>query len=138
MGVILLIARIMFAAVFFGSGLGHLTQTKDFAAYAEARGVPRATVVVQVSGVWILLGGVGLMLGLWVDLAALMVAAFALAAALFVHHPWTDVGDTQQLEFTNFMKNLALAGAGIGLWILFAHMGDIPLAITGSLFEISL
>jgi len=30
------------------------------------------------------------LLGIWVDLGALLIAAFTLAAALLIHHFWTD------------------------------------------------
>ena len=139
MGVVVLIGRILFAAVFFGSGIGHLTQTRDFVAYAETRGLRRARLLILVSGVLILAGGLAMIVGLWADAAALGLALFALATAFGVHHPWTDEGDVRQMEFTNFMKDLALAGAGLVLWVLISHAGsDLPLTITGPLFDLSL
>ena len=139
MGVVVLIGRILFASLFLGSALGHFSQTSDFAGYAEVRGVRKARLWVQISGVVILLGGLGLVFGVWADLSALALATFALAVAIFVHHPWTDEGDTQQVEFTQFMKNVALAGAGIVLWVLIGYAGsELPLTVTPPLFDFSL
>ena len=139
MGIVVLIGRILYAAVFFGSGIGQLTQTRDFVAYAETRGVPRARPLVIVSGGLILVGSLSLILGVWADAAALGLALFTLSTAFVVHHPWTDDGDVRQMEFTNFMKDLALAGAGLALWVLISNAGaDLPFTITGPLFDLSL
>jgi putative oxidoreductase len=40
MDVVLLIARVVFAALFLVSSVAHLTQTDAMAGYAAARGVP--------------------------------------------------------------------------------------------------
>ena len=139
MGVVVLIGRILFAVLFIGSGLGHLSQNDDVAAYAEARGVKNARIWVLVSGVAFLIGGLGVALGIWADLAALGLGVLALATAVFVHHPWTDEGDTRQVEFTQFMKDLSLAGGGISLWILISALGSsLPFMITGPRFHLSL
>ena len=103
------------------------------------RGLPNGRVLVLVSGVWIGAGGVMVALGIYPDLAALMLAVYCLVAAFWVHHFWTDEGMMQTMEMTNFMKNLSLAGAGIALFAIYSTIGqDLGLQITGSLFSFEL
>lgn len=139
MSFVVLIARILYGAIFIGSGVaGHIMQTDDTAGYAEMRGVPQHRMLTQLSGVLIAAGGIGVILGVWTDLAALGVALYSLVSAFMVHHFWTDEGQMQQIEMTMFMKNLAIAGGGLALFALFATTGDtIGLTITGSVFDLS-
>ncbi len=52
-----------------------------------------------------LIGGTFLVLGLATRFAAVVLAVFTLAAAVFFHTNFTD-----QNQFIHFMKNLAIAG----------------------------
>ncbi len=136
---LVLIGRILFSLIFVGAGIrGHLMETEGTAAYAASRGVPNAKLLVQISGVGITLGGLGVILGVWADLAALGLAAYCLIAAFMVHHFWTDEDPmTQQDQMSHFMKNLSMAGAGIALFALFAMAGEgLDFFITDPLFDI--
>jgi uncharacterized membrane protein YphA (DoxX/SURF4 family) len=136
--VIVLIGRLLFAAIFLGSGVAHLTQTRDMAGYVNSKGLPNASLLVQVSGVQMLVGGLMVVLGVWMDVGFLILAAFLLPAAVLFHAFW-DVDDPEQLnvERAQFMKNLALAGACLALFALVAHAGaDLGLTITEPLFEL--
>lgn len=137
---LILIGRVLFSAVFVGSALGgHFAQNKATADYAEARGIPNASPLTYLTGVWILVAGVGMTLGIWTDLAVLMIVVWCLGSAVLVHHFWTDEGMVQAIEMTNFMKNVSLAGAGLILFVLFAWAGDaIGLQIVGPAFDLSL
>ena len=140
MGFVILVGRILFALIFVGSGFGHLMQTDATAGYAEARGVPSSRLLTQLSGVLILLGGLAVMLGVWMDLAALGLALYSLIAAFMVHHFWTDEDEmTQTVEMSLFMKNISIAGGGLLLFAFAGVLGsDLGLAITEPLFDLSL
>ena len=119
MEVLLLIGRIMFGLIFVGSGVGHLMDTEGTAGYAKMRGVPNAELMVRVSGVLILAAGLGMIVGVYIDLAALGIAAYCLIAMFMVHHFWTDTDDmTKNMEMSQFMKNLSIAGGGIVIFVL--------------------
>ena len=135
MDALILIGRIMFGALFVASAAGHLTQTSDMAAYAEMKGVPAPRAMVLISGLVLLLGGVMVVAGLWADLGALLLLAFLLPTAVVMHAPWrvTDDAD-RQAEQTQFMKNLALAGAALALFAFFAGT-DVGLTVTDPLFS---
>ena len=138
MDVIVLIGRVLFVAIFFGSGAAHFTHTADTAGYATSRGVSNAELLVRVSGVQILIGGLMVLLGVWMDLGFLILAAFLLPTALLVHTFW-KVEDPQEMniERAMFMKNLALTGACVMLFALVSFIGpELGLTITEPLFEI--
>ncbi len=140
MSVVVLIGRILFAMIFIGSGVGgHLKETESTTGYADVRGVPGSKVLVQVSGVLMTLGALGVIFGVWIDLAALGLAAYALVAAFVVHHFWTDEGQMQQLEMTQFMKNLSMAGGALILFAFTATAGPaLDFTITDPLFDFDL
>lgn len=55
MDVLVLVGRILFAALFLMSGFGHLTQTKMMAQYTASRGVPQALAPTAVFGTGLLI-----------------------------------------------------------------------------------
>lgn len=133
MDVVLLIGRILFAALFLGSAFGHLTQTKSMAGYAAAKRIPAPTVAVAGSGVLILIGALSVLLGVWGDLGSLLIVVFLLPTAVLMHNFWKETDAmARQLEMIQFNKDVALAGGALGFFWVFAH--DPGLTITRSLF----
>jgi uncharacterized membrane protein YphA (DoxX/SURF4 family) len=109
---VILVGRVMYAAVFIGSAIGgHFMNLRATAQYAEARGNSNAPLKVTLAGVWILAAGLMIVFGIWTDIGFLMAMLWCLGAAAFVHHFWTDEGMMQQIELSMFMKNLSIAGA---------------------------
>ncbi|HEX6074708.1 MAG TPA: DoxX family protein [Micromonosporaceae bacterium] len=136
MDVVALIGRILFVAVFLGSGLNHLTQTAGMAGYAESKRLPAARPMVLISGVWIIVGSLMVLLGLWGDLGALMLAAFVLLTAFLFHGFWQESDPmTRQNETAHFLKDVSLGGAALLTFVLYARFGeDLGLVITDPLF----
>lgn len=138
MDVLVLIGRILFVILFLGSGVNHLTQTKGMAGYAASKGVPAATLATVGSGVLQLVAGLSLLFGVWPDLGALLLVIFLLPTAVLMHPFWKESGDAKMTEMLMFQKDLALGGAALMLFGLFAYVGDdLGLALTGSAFSFS-
>jgi putative oxidoreductase len=138
MDIVVLIGRILFAALFLGSAVGHLTQTKAMAGYAASKRVPFAAASVFGSGVLLAVGALMVLLGVWGDLGALLLVVFLVPTAVVMHNFWT-VSDPQarQLEQIQFNKDIALAGGALVVFALFAYAGaDLGLTITGPLFHL--
>jgi len=113
---VLLLGRILFSLVFLGSGMGHLMQTEGSAQYAAYKKVPSPKLAVQASGVAMLLGGIAVILGIWMDLAGLLLAVLLLAMAFMMHRFWEETdGQTKQVEMAHFMKNVSIAGGALVL-----------------------
>ena len=136
MEALILIGRILFSLIFIGAGIGHLADVEGSAGYAESRDAPSGGMVIRFSGVLIAAGGLGVMLGVWIDLAALGLAVYCLLTALLVHHFWTDEGSDLQLEMSMFMKNVSMAGAGLMIFALSAGGVDMGWQLGPSLFNL--
>jgi putative oxidoreductase len=133
-----LAARLLFAMLFIGSGVAHIAQADAMTQYAQAKGVPQARLATAVSGVWIVIGGLSVALGLWGDNGALMLVVFLVPATFVMTNFWAvDDPMAKQTEQVMFMKNIALCGGGLAIFVMFATLGDtLGLTITGSAFEL--
>jgi putative oxidoreductase len=136
--VLLLIARIVFCAIFAGSAVGHFTQTDAMAGYAQARGVPNARIMVLAGGGALVVGVVSLVLGIWADLGALALLCFLVPTAFLMHAFWKETDpQARQMEQVQFLKDISLAGAALAFFVIFACFGDlVGLTITDSAFSI--
>ncbi|WP_199433034.1 DoxX family membrane protein [Qaidamihabitans albus] len=135
MSVLVLIGRILFVAIFLASALGHLTQTRAMAGYAESKGVPFAKVLVPGTGVLLGVGGLMVLLGVWADLGALLLLVFLVPTALMMHPFWKEQDQqARQNEMIQFNKDISLGGAALTLFAFFAYVEDLGLTITGPLF----
>ncbi|CCH28741.1 DoxX family protein [Actinosynnema sp. NPDC047251] len=136
MDVIALIGRILFVFLFFGSAVGHLTQTDAMAGYAASKGVPSPKLATQATGVLMIVGALMVLLGVWADLGALLLVLFLLPTAFLMHNFWTQTDpQAKQAEMIQFNKNVSLAGAALMFFGLYAGAGSgLGLTITGPLF----
>lgn len=136
MDVIALIGRVVFVLLFFGSGVNHIRNAEAMGGYAAAKGVPQAKLATIASGVLILVGGLMVLLGVYLDLGALLLVIFLVPTAFLMHAFWKETDAmAKQTEQVNFMKNISLAGAGLMIMAMYAELGDdLGLTITGPLF----
>ncbi|MFJ9012551.1 DoxX family membrane protein [Streptomyces canus] len=108
MDVLVLIGRLLFAALFLVSALSHLRQTRTMADYAASRGAPSSDLVIRGSGLLLLVGGLSVLLGIWADLGALLLAVFLIPTALMMHAFWKESdAQARQMEMVQFQ---AVAG----------------------------
>lgn len=137
MDVLFLIGRILFVLLFFGSAIGHLTQTEAMAGYAESRGVRPARPAVLATGVQIGIGALLVLLGIWMDVGFILLAVFLIATAILMHAFWKESDQqARYMEQIQFMKDLALAGASLMLLAAVWMLGeDLGLTITDPLFS---
>ena len=108
------IGRILFAALFVLSGIGHLTKLPAMTQYAAAFKVPQPKLAVLVTGFMLLAGGFSILLGVYVRAGTLLLVFFLLPVAISIH-PFWGVPDAMQAanQQAHFMKNLSLAGAAL-------------------------
>ena len=126
MDIVLIVGRILFALIFINSGFAHFAQREAMTGYAQFKKVPAAKLAVPVSGVMILLGGLSIVLGLWMDLGALLLAIFLIFSAFMMHNFWTMDDATQKMnETVAFFKNLSMAGAALIILAVIANAGDL-------------
>src|SRR5438552_3216978 len=82
---LVLVGRVLFAALFLSSAVGHLTRITMMAGYAKSKGVPAAWPATFVGGILLAAGGISVLLGIWADLGALLLAVFMLPTAVLMH-----------------------------------------------------
>jgi uncharacterized membrane protein YphA (DoxX/SURF4 family) len=138
MDALFLIGRIVFAFLFVASGtMGHLGAYAQLRGYAESKGFPLAGPAVLASGVAITLAGIGIVLGVWADLAALVLVVFLFFTSFFIHAFWREKDPMARLtEMTQFQKDLALLGAALVFFAMNAYGGEFGPTLTGPLFSL--
>jgi uncharacterized membrane protein YphA (DoxX/SURF4 family) len=106
------------------------------AGYAASRGIPQARLSVLASGVLIIIGGLMVLLGLWIDLGALLLVLFLIPTAVLMHPFWKETDPmAKQTEMISFQKDVALGGAALVIFALYAGYGEnLGITITGPLF----
>ena len=128
----LLAARLLLAFLFLSSGVSALGNIPGTAAYFSSLGLPAPALVAWVTAVFELAAGVLVVIGFQTRTAALLLAAFSVAAA-FIGHYGQGGGDPT-LAFMHsqaLMKDVAIAGgflalavAGAGAWSVDALRGS--------------
>jgi uncharacterized membrane protein YphA (DoxX/SURF4 family) len=111
MDIIFLLGRILLGGFFIMSGFNHFKDTEGLAGYAASKEVPQPKWAVLVSGVLLAIGGLGILTGIFPQLAILLLVLFLLPTTFIMHDFWHASDEAKQSEQTDFMKNLALVGA---------------------------
>jgi uncharacterized membrane protein YphA (DoxX/SURF4 family) len=136
MDVIFLIGRILLAIPFLLSVQIHLIKREQGVQYARMYNVPLAELGVPLTGVMAVLGASSVVLGLWGDLGALLIAAFLLLITPFMHAFWREEDEMQKIsQLVNFQKNFAMLGGALVLFYVWNQLqGDAGLSLTDPLF----
>lgn len=134
--VIVLIGRILFVALFVYSARGHIVNHERYVTTAKGK-IPVPYVAGRPIGAWLIVASLSMVLGVWPDVGALMMAAFLIPAALLFHNFWTFSDPAQRrAQQGSFFRNVSLLGATLALFALFSVAGPGPFAITGALFNL--
>jgi len=137
MNTVLLIGRILFALMFVSGGINHFTKAEAMTGYATFKKVPAPKVANLVSGLLLVASGLSIILGIYADLGALVVAILLIAMALKMHDFWAQAdAQAKQTETINFFKNISMAGGALILFAVAATEGsDYGWALTESLWQ---
>ncbi len=136
MEVVFLIGRILFGVPFVYSGFGHFAAAEAMQGMARQQGAPAPAVTVPLTGAVIVVSGLAVILGVFADLGALLIAGFLCLTAFIIHAFWkVEDPQTRQMEQVHFFKDLGLAGAALVIFYAFNQLqGDAGLTITDPLF----
>ena len=139
MNTVLLIGRILFAIMFVSGGLNHLTKAEAMAGYAGFKKVPAPKLANLVSGVLLIAGGLSVILGVYADLGALVLAVLLVLMALKMHDFWAQTdAQAKQNETINFFKNISMAGGALIMFAIAATEGsDYGWTLTDSLWQLA-
>jgi putative oxidoreductase len=118
------LGRLMLVAIFLSAVPMHFARSGID--YAASQGVPMANVLVPISGVLALLGGLSVLFGYQARVGAVLLLLFLVPVTLMMHKFW-GLTDPHQVEMQRimFMKNVAILG-GI---LMVVHFGAGPISI---------
>ena len=120
----LLGARLLLSFLFLASGLSALGDIAGTTAYFSSLGFPAPTLIAWLTCLFELAAGVLVVIGLGTRAAALLLAAFSIAAGFIGHYGQGDGDATLVLMHSQaLMKDIAISGgflalavAGAGAW----------------------
>ncbi len=117
MDILEIVGRVLFSLIFIGSAFGHFKNADGMAGYAKSKGLPAPKLTVQVSGLVLLVGGVLTIAGNPLGLIALIL--FLVPTAIIMHPFWKETDAMAKMgEQTAFLKDIALAGAALVIYVL--------------------
>jgi len=119
-----LAGRLLFSVIFIIASAGHFSSgTID---YAVREGVPMARLLVPLSGILALMGGLSVLVGFHTRLGAASLVAFLLPVTFEMHRFWTAPDATTfVIEQAMFMKNLSMLGGAL----IISYFGAGPLSL---------
>jgi putative oxidoreductase len=121
---LVLAGRQLFSMIFIIASAEHFSSRTLEA--AARHGVPAPALLVPLSGVIALLGGLSVLLGFRTRLGASLLILFLVPVTLMMHDFWNAADPISwQLERAMFMKNIALVGGAL----LISHFGAGPLSL---------
>ena len=121
---IVLLGRILFAFIFVFSARSHFSGMG--VGYAASQGVPAANILVPLSGLLAIMGGLSVATGFMAKWGAWLLVLFLTPVTLMMHSFW-NVADpmAHQMQMVNFMKNLAMLGGAL----LITYFGAGPMSV---------
>jgi putative oxidoreductase len=119
------LGRILLGGYFMMSGYNHFKNLKNSVGYAQSKGVPMPREAVLLTGLMMILGGLGILLGVYIGWSVLLLSVFLIVTTLKMHQYWKVADPMMKMgEQINFTKNFALLGA-----ILMLLMIPLPWAV---------
>lgn len=94
------------------NGYNHFKNLKMLTGYAQLKKVPMPKIAVLVTGLMMFLGGLGILLGIYVQLSVFLLSLFLIGTLIKMHKYWEVTDPMARMgEYVNFYKNLGLLGA---------------------------
>ena len=123
-GAVVVLGRFLFALIFVMAGANHFN--KQTISYAASQGVPLAAILVPLSGVLAIAGGLSILLGYRAKLGAWLIVLFLVPVSLMMHKFWTVTDPMMaQIQMIMFMKNMSMLGGAL----LVSHFGAGPFSL---------
>jgi putative oxidoreductase len=111
-----LVGRVLLALMFVWAGYGKITGYEGTAGFMASMGMPMVGVMLPLTILVELGGGIALIVGWKARWAAMVLAAFTLLASVVFHNFWTMAGDAAMTNMLFFYKNVAVIGGLLMVW----------------------
>jgi putative oxidoreductase len=139
-GLVFLAGRVLFGLYFavVAGIVGHIRNSKMLEGYARSVGFPVAAIAGWPTGLWLVAGGLSVVLGIWPDVGALMIAAFVVLGAIYFHRFWEIEDQMQKMTQQQlFGRNVIALGTTLILVGVFTGFApELRFTITQPLFHL--
>ena len=105
-----LLGRILISTLFFLNGIFKISNYDETVGWMESFGVPGILIIPAI--ILEIVGPVLIIIGYKTKLAAGLLSIFCLTTAIIFHNDFAD-----QMQFTSFLKNIALAGGFLLIFV---------------------
>lgn len=116
-GILFLLGRILFGGFFAWNGIMHIIKNSSYKPYLVSKGIKSPVIKIYLSGVMILFGGLGVMIGIHTNFALTLISIFLIIVNFNIHKFWkiSDL-NLRNSEMISFTKNLTLLGATLMMY----------------------
>jgi uncharacterized membrane protein YphA (DoxX/SURF4 family) len=113
---ILLLSRIILGLYFLFNSFNHFRNLNSLAGWVQSKNVPVPKLMVALTGILLLIGGLSILLGAYIEIGILALTLFFLPVTFVMHDFWRETDpQMKMMHMINFMKNLALWAAILAL-----------------------
>ncbi len=114
MDFLLIVARVLFGGYFIMNGYNHIAKGKHMSGWVASKKVPNPSMAIIVSGLMILLGGLGILLGTNTEISVILIIAFLIPVTFMMHDFWKEKDPIAKMNsYVGFTKNIALIGGAL-------------------------
>ena len=107
-----ILGQILLGGYFIYNGVKHFKDHRDYSAYAASNSVPTPQFSVYLTGILLLLGGLGIFFNMYVGVAILLLVIFLIPTSIMMHAYWNAENPGERAaQKIAFLKNMALLGA---------------------------
>src|SRR3989344_7826770 len=111
MDILIIVGRILLGGFFVKNGLSHFQKMEAMTGYVSSKGLSQPKMAVIISGLMLLIGGLGIIFWVYVELSVFLLTVFLLATSFKMHAFWKETDPMCRMsENINFYKNLAILG----------------------------
>ncbi len=115
---LVLLSRICICSIYLWAGWAKIADWKGTIAYMKSKNFPWISLMLPAAIIFQIAGGLSLLLGIYCRLGALLLIIFTIPAMIKMHNFW-QVDDTMRtIEKTLFMKDIAIVGGLLAIFIL--------------------
>jgi uncharacterized membrane protein YphA (DoxX/SURF4 family) len=113
---ILLLSRVILGFYFLFNSFNHFRNLNSLAGWVQSKNVPAPRLMVTLTGILLLIGGLSILLGVYIEIGILALTLFFLPITFVMHDFWRETDpQMKMMQIINFMKNLALWAAILAL-----------------------
>ncbi|HVH68274.1 MAG TPA: DoxX family protein [Gemmatimonadales bacterium] len=121
---VVLAGRVCYSLIFLMTAFGHFSA--GYVGYAAQQGVPAPGLLVPLSGIIAIAGGLSIALGYKAKIGAWLIVLFLVPVSFAMHNFWAVTDPMMRgLQMAMFMKNVSMFGAAL----LISYFGSGPLSL---------